>query len=79
MCRDVCPPWGLSPRHACRLGTHSQWGIRDLARGMCPNTSPKPGFGVQLAEMQCGGCPSHAGNARGGYAPGGKGKKGGES
>lgn len=57
----VPPPRDCHP--ACsELGTPSQWEIGDC-QGHVPKHPPEPGFGVQLAETQCGGCPRGVGDA----------------
>lgn len=74
----TCAPHRDCHPTCCGLGTHSQWGIGDLAGGTCPNTTPppEPGFGVQPAETQCCWCPSRVGDASGGHAQGVKARRG---
>lgn len=70
MWAGMCPPSGDCHLNCCSANTHWQWGIGDLAGKMSPNSSCKPGFGVQPAETRCEVCPIWVGTATRGHTLG---------
>lgn len=65
------PAAGWTPAVGGELGT---W--QGARAQMPPLSTSESGFGVQLAEMQHGECPSWVGNPSGGHVPGSKGEQG---
>lgn len=48
----TCAPHRDCHPTCCGLGTHSQWGIGDLAGGTCPNTTPPQSLALGCSQQR---------------------------